>query len=130
MLELHVVAGILRDANGRVLITDRSRASTLQQYWEFPGGKIEDGESSVTALCRELREELGVAITSCQYLCRLKHDYTDVNATFVTIDFYTVDEWRGTPCGIEGQELKWLKPQQLHEANLLPADAPLIDRLS
>ena len=124
--KIHVAAGILIDADGRVLITDRSRADSMQKYWEFPGGKLATGESAEEALVRELDEELGIAIRSFDPLCSLEHDYTEMR---VAIDFFMVREWRGTPTGIEGQALQWLRPSELSPDLLLPADAPVIEIL-
>jgi 8-oxo-dGTP diphosphatase len=116
----------LIDADGRLLITDRSQATTMQDYWEFPGGKLADGESAVDALRRELGEELGIAITSCDHFHRLEHEYPD---TRVAIDFFLVRKWQGTPSGIEGQSLRWLRSSEILPGMLLPADAPLLDLL-
>lgn len=124
--KIHVAAGILIDADGRLLITDRSRAVSMQQYWEFPGGKLATGESADEALVRELAEELGITIRSFDHLCSLEHDYTEMR---VAIDFFMVSEWRGTPTGIEGQALRWLKPSEISPDLLLPADAPVLDAL-
>jgi len=123
---VHVAAGILFDAHGRVLIADRSRASTMQEYWEFPGGKRAGGESAAAALRRELVEELGVEIRSFEHFRNLQHDYSDLR---VAIDFYFVTSWAGTPSGREGQRLQWLKPSELSSGILLPADAPLVPLL-
>lgn len=123
---IHVAAGILIDADGRLLITDRSRADSMQQYWEFPGGKLATGESADEALVRELAEELGIAIHSFDHLCSLEHDYTEMR---VGIDFFTVRQWQGTPSGLEGQALQWLKPSEISPDLLLPADAPVLESL-
>jgi len=123
---LHVAAGILSDAHGRVLIADRSRAGTMQDYWEFPGGKLASGESADAALRRELAEELGIEISSFEHFRTLQHEYPDLH---VVIDFYTVTSWVGTPAGLEGQQLKWLRPEELSPGMLLPADAPLLEQL-
>jgi len=124
--KIHVAAGILIDADGRLLITDRSRAESMQQYWEFPGGKLATGETADGALVRELAEELGITIRSFDHLCSLEHDYTEMR---VAIDFFMVSEWRGIPTGIEGQALQWLKPSEISPGLLLPADAPVLDAL-
>ena len=123
---IHVAAGILIDADGRLLITDRSRADSMQQYWEFPGGKLATGESAAEALVRELAEELGITVRSFDHLCSLEHDYT---VMCVAIDFFIVREWQGTPAGIEGQALQWLKPPEISTDLLLPADAPVLETL-
>ena len=123
---LHVAAGILHDADGRVLITDRRHAKSMQEYWEFPGGKVRPGESSEDALRRELGEELGIEVTSCEFITRLGHDYPGMH---VEIDFFNVAGWQGAPSGVEGQALKWLRPEDLSPNLILPADVPVLDLL-
>ena len=121
-----VVAGILCNAGQQVLITDRSRASSMQSLWEFPGGKIESGESAAAALERELAEELGISNIRATHFRSLEHEYPDIH---VAIDFYVVTGWSGTPTGIEGQALRWIGTNELDPALLLPADVPIIAAL-
>lgn len=120
---IRVAAGILRDGDGQVLLTDRTHAGSMQQYWEFPGGKREQGEDGPAALGRELFEELGVQIESCEHLTTIDHEYPEQR---VCIDFYLVDSWRGSPQGREGQKLAWIPITELDAARILPADAPVI----
>jgi len=122
-----VVAGILRNANRQVLITDRKWAATLQDLWEFPGGKIEQGESAELALGRELAEELGIEALQFEHFRTLEHDYPDL---LVSIDFFIVSAWKGTPTGIEGQQLRWVSEDDLEAGLLLPADAPVVAALA
>ena len=124
--KVHVAAGILIDIEGRLLITDRLRASAMQEFWEFPGGKLASGESAEEALRRELVEELGIEITSCDHFHRLEHDYPEIR---VAIEFFLVRTWQGTPSGIEGQALRWLKPAEISPGLLLPADEPVLEML-
>ncbi len=124
--KIRVAAGILVDASGRILITDRLRAAAMQDLWEFPGGKLASGESPGSALRRELAEELGIEISSFDHFRNLEHDYPEMR---VVIDFYVVKAWQGVPSGMEGQELRWLKPSELSPDLLLPADAPLLEEL-
>lgn len=123
---LQVAAGILIDTRGRLLLSDRSRAESMREFWEFPGGKRLAGESAEAALSRELCEELGIEVTSCDPFHCLVHDYPELS---VEIDFYLVRTWRGTPRGLEGQELRWLRPEEISREVLLPADAPVLDML-
>lgn len=123
---IQVAAGILRDAEGRVLIADRSRADSMQDYWEFPGGKLAGGESAASALQRELVEELGIEIGAFNHLRRLLHEYPDFS---VVIDFYLVTSWAGIPSGVEGQRIKWLHPAAMPSGMLLPADEPILEAL-
>ncbi len=124
--KIHVAAGILFDANGRILNTDRSRANTMQEFWEFPGGKQASGESADAALRRELAEELGIEITSFEHFCRLEHDTPESR---VAIEFFLVSAWEGMPSGAEGQDLEWCMPMDVTAEMLLPADAPVLARL-
>jgi 8-oxo-dGTP diphosphatase len=121
-----VAAGILRDADDRVLITERLGDSPFAGLWEFPGGKIDDGETAPDALRRELDEELGIEIVVFEHFMHLRHDYDDRR---VKIDFFMVSEWHGRPAGIEGQGLRWLAADLLDEQDLLPADAPVVRAL-
>jgi 8-oxo-dGTP diphosphatase len=76
--------------------------------------------------CRELAEELGIEFTACEHFCSLEHDYPELR---VAIDFFLVRQWRGTPSGIEGQALQWLRPSDMSRELLLPADAPVLELL-
>ena len=98
----------------------------MQDFWEFPGGKLAEGESAKDALRRELGEELGIEITSCEHFHRLEHDYPDMR---VVIDFFLVRKWLGTPSGVEGQAVQWFSPSEMPPELLLPADAPILEQL-
>jgi len=123
---IRVAAGILTGADGRVLVTERLGDPAFPGYWEFPGGKIGDGECPDAALRRELSEELGIVAGECELLLSLDHRYPDRS---VSIDFYRVLTWRGIPSGLEGQAIRWVTATELAEIDLLPADAPVIDAL-
>jgi 8-oxo-dGTP diphosphatase len=123
---VQVVAAVLRDAGGRVLITQRPAGKHMGGYWEFPGGKIAPGESREQALRRELAEELGVALRRCHPLLQLRHDYPDRS---VELDVFEVDEYGGEPRGLEAQALKWVAAEELGGQALLPADRPIIEVL-
>jgi len=98
----------------------------MQEFWEFPGGKLIRGESAEDALRREITEELGIEITSCEHFYSLEHDYPGLQ---VAIDFFLVGKWHGTPRGCEGQALQWLHPSDMSPGLLLPADAPVLELL-
>ena len=126
MKHFHVAAGILRDAAGRVLITERLCDGPFNGLWEFPGGKIGVGESSRDALQRELAEELGIGVTAIQPFMDLHHDYPDRS---VDLEFFVVTAWQGEPKGLEGQGVRWVDPCDLDAAELLPADKPVVSAL-
>ncbi len=121
-----VAAGILRDQSGRVLIAERTGDHLFAGLWEFPGGKLKEGEESLSALSRELGEELGIEIVDQALFMSLEHDYPDRS---VSIDFYLIEHWLNTPESRDGQELKWIRPDELTEELLLPADGPVIKAL-
>lgn len=126
MDHFHVAAGILCDAEGRILIAERLGGGPFQGLWEFPGGKIADDESAAEALSRELAEELGIEITACASFMNLRHEYDD---RIVTIEFFIVSDWVSEPVGREGQALRWVPRERLDASELLPADVPVVEAL-
>ena len=126
MSHFHVAAGILRNAAGAVLITERLCDGPYNGLWEFPGGKVRTGESPAAALRRELREELGIDVDAVEPFMNLSHDYPDRS---VDLEFFLVTDWRGEPSGIEGQGIRWIDIAELNVDELLPADAPLVAAL-
>ena len=126
MQHFEVAAGILRDARGRVLITERLGGGPFHGMWEFPGGKIGPDESAKQALARELVEELGIEVGDAKHLMHIEHGYPDRS---VSIDFFVVSTWMNEPEGLEGQRLRWVEAASLADQNLLPADAPVIEAL-
>ena len=126
MKRLHVAAGILRDARDRVLVSERLADGPFDGLWEFPGGKIGAGETAAAALGRELAEELGIEVTDHRPFMDLNHDYPD---RAVRIEFFLVEAWHGKPAGREGQRLRWVHITDLDHAELLPADAPVVEAL-
>jgi 8-oxo-dGTP diphosphatase len=124
---VRVVAGVLRDSDGRVLISQRPPGKHMAGYWEFPGGKIAPGENGEQALARELTEELGVSLQRCHPLLQLRHDYDD---RIVELAVFLVDDYRGEPTSREAQAIRWVSPSELGAQALLPADRPIIDALN
>ena len=123
---INVVAGILRNAEGCILLAERIADPAMQGLWEFPGGKISDGESAEDALCRELSEELGIVVNRFEHFTSLQHQYSDRH---VAIDFYLVHAWLGMPTGCEGQRLDWRQPNDIDDDILLAADVSVLARL-
>ena len=120
-----VVAVALVDADGRVLITTRPEGKSMSGLWEFPGGKVKDGEIPETALVRELSEELGIDITeSCLApLSFASHVYDDFH---LLMPLYVCRVWKGDIKPLEGQDVKWVRPQRLGDYDMPPADKPLV----
>jgi 8-oxo-dGTP diphosphatase len=122
---LLVAACALVDADGRVLIAQRPQGKQLAGLWEFPGGKVEKGETPEECLIRELREEIGVE-TQAACLAPLtfaSHSYDDFH---LLMPLYVCRRFSGTPRPIEAQGLKWVRPRQMRDYPMPPADAPLI----
>lgn len=126
MIHFDVAAGILCDAEGRILIAERLGGGPFHGLWEFPGGKIKADETSGQALSRELAEELGIEATAYSSFMNLRHEYDD---RIVTIEFFIVSEWKCEPVGREGQELRWVPANLLKAEELLPADMPVVAAL-
>jgi 8-oxo-dGTP diphosphatase len=113
-------------ADGTVLLAQRPVGKAYAGYWEFPGGKIEPGESPHQALCRELHEELGIEVmTAYPWLLRI---FTYPHAT-VRLHFFRVCAWRGEPHGREGQQLSWQQLSDISVAPILPANGPILRAL-
>lgn len=120
-----VSAVALIDADGRVLLAQRPEGKSMAGLWEFPGGKIEPGETPEAALIRELHEELGIDTwTSCLApLTFASHSYADFH---LLMPLFACRKWEGIPQAKEGQTLKWVRPQDLRDFAMPPADIPLI----
>ncbi|HEY5791228.1 MAG TPA: Nudix family hydrolase [Gammaproteobacteria bacterium] len=123
---LHVVAAVLRDAAGRVLLSRRPDHLHQGGLWEFPGGKVEPGEGADAALCRELREELGIVAAGSRPLLLVDHAYHDLR---VLLDVREVDRWSGEPHPHEGQALRWADATTLDPAEFPAADRPVLTAL-
>jgi 8-oxo-dGTP diphosphatase len=120
-----VSAVALIDPDGRVLLAQRPEGKSMAGLWEFPGGKIEAGETPEEALIRELHEELGIDTwSSCLApLTFASHAYEDFH---LLMPLFACRRWNGTPQSREGQALKWVKAQDLKNFAMPPADVPLI----
>ena len=126
MQPVQVAVGVLGDAAGRVLIARRAADSHQGGLWEFPGGKLEPGETLQQALDRELHEELGVRVLATEPLIRVLHHYPGRS---VLLDVHRVLAWSGEPSAREGQPLRWVCPATMTGLNFPAADHPIINAL-
>lgn len=123
---IEVVAGIIRDAGGRILLARRTEGRDLAGLWEFPGGKREPDESPEAALIRELHEELGIDVEIGAALINVPQTYPDKR---LQLDVRMIDHWRGAVRGREGQALAWAPPHRLAGYAMPPADRPVVAAL-
>ncbi|WP_420548668.1 8-oxo-dGTP diphosphatase MutT [Curvivirga sp.] len=123
-----VVAVAMVDPDGRVLIAKRPEGKSMAGLWEFPGGKVDEGETPEAALIRELQEELGIDTReSCLApVTFASHEYDDFH---LLMPLYVCRMWEGEPQSKEGQELAWVRPVKLRDYPMPPADIPLIAML-
>ena len=123
-----VAACALVDPDGRVLISKRPQGKSMAGLWEFPGGKVEEGEVPEHALIRELREELGIDVTEACLapLTFASHAYEEFH---LLMPLYVCRRWNGFVRPLEGQDLAWVKPGKLANYEMPPADKPLIAHL-
>ncbi len=122
-----VVAAVLQQPDGRFLLAQRPPGKAYAGYWEFPGGKVEDGESPFAALSRELHEELGITVSTAYPWIIREFDYPHAA---VRLDFFRIRDWRGELQGREGQAFAWQRLDALDVAPLLPANGPILKALA
>jgi 8-oxo-dGTP diphosphatase len=118
-----VAAAVIRGVDGRILITRRADTQHQGGLWEFPGGKVEEGEAVRAALARELQEELGIAVTAARPLIKVRHDYPDKQ---VLLDVWEVTGFTGEPHGAEGQPLAWVSVRELPNYDFPEANRPIV----
>lgn len=129
-LLLHVAAVALVDADGRILIQQRPEGKPAAGLWEFPGGKIEQGETPEQALVRELREELGIDTeTSCLAPATFASEASDHSDRHLVLLLFVCRRWKGTPQPLEGGALRWVRVRDLHDLAMPKPDRPLIGLL-
>ncbi len=124
-----VAACALVDTDGRVLIAERPAGRPMAGLWEFPGGKVEAGETPEATLIRELKEELGIVVQEACLapLTFASHAYPDFH---LLMPLYVCRRWEGTVIALEGQNLAWVRPNRLRDYPMPPADVPLISHLT
>ncbi|MDQ2075097.1 Nudix family hydrolase [Marinimicrobium sp. ABcell2] len=124
---VHVAVGVLEDELGRVLIARRPDHVHQGGLWEFPGGKVDPGETLDLALRRELWEELGIQVQATEPLIQIRHHYPDKS---VLLDVHKITRFEGEPHGNEGQPVQWVKPHRLREYRFPAANVPIISALN
>jgi 8-oxo-dGTP diphosphatase len=126
-----VVAAALVDAKGRVLLQQRLAGRAMAGLWEFPGGKVEEGERPEAALVRELEEELGVAADSAglEPAAFASAESPGGAGRHMLLLLYICRQWRGEPRPLDAAALKWVRPEEMPALAMPPADRPLIARL-
>lgn len=126
-VRIHVAAAAILDEQGRVLISQRPAHVHQGGLWEFPGGKLEPGETAMDALQRELHEELGISVLAARPLIRIVHDYSE---KAVLLDVWRVHDFAGTAAGCEGQAIEWVKVEDLGDYPFPGANKPIIKAVS
>jgi 8-oxo-dGTP diphosphatase len=127
-IRIHVAVGIIFNPDkDKVLITKRTVKQHLAGYWEFPGGKVEKNEDVVSALSRELYEELGIFVNSAKKFTTISYDYPDKK---VLLDVWKIEDWHGEPSSRENQELNWIKIDNLKFYAFPEANKHIIQSLS
>ncbi|WP_293238318.1 Nudix family hydrolase [Paludibacterium sp.] len=124
---IEVVAGVLMRPDGGYMLGSRPEGKPYAGYWEFPGGKVEPGESFEQALARELEEEMGIRMTRASYWLTRVHHYEHAS---VRLRFFRVWEWQGEPRPLEGQRFAWMAPGTATVEPMLPANGPILKALS
>ena len=126
MKQLQISVGIIRNPQGEIFITQRAADAHMANKLEFPGCKIEAGESAEQALVRELQEEVGITVSSSRLFDKLEYQFPDRH---ITLWFFLVENWQGEPWGKEGQPGRWMAGQTLDQEAFPPANEPVINKL-
>lgn len=121
---VHVAVGVILGSDGRILLAKRPDHLHMGGRWEFPGGKVEDGESIQQAMSRELKEELAIDVLQMEKLIEVRHDYGEKQ---VFLDTWCVTEFSGKPRGVEGQELAWVSAGELADYHFPDANQPIVE---
>ncbi|MEZ5573678.1 MAG: 8-oxo-dGTP diphosphatase MutT [Halioglobus sp.] len=126
MSPLHVAVGVILNPDRKILITRRAPEAHQGDLWEFPGGKVESGETLAVALQRELREELGIVIGRTSALLQVRHDYADKS---VLLDVHVVWDFSGDARPLEAQPMAWVTSQELTDYAFPAANLPIVDAI-
>jgi 8-oxo-dGTP diphosphatase len=124
---LHVAVGVIVNADGKILIAKRPLSAHQGGLWEFPGGKVDAGETIERALVRELHEELAIDVLASQPLIQIRHHYPDKS---VLLDVHKITQFLGTPIGNEGQPIQWVDAKELNNFAFPAANRPIISAIN
>lgn len=123
---IHVVAGIICNSIGEILVALRPKHVLQGGLWEFPGGKIEAGETPFQALVRELQEEINIHVVRAKHFMSLQHQYPE---RVVMLEVWQIEEFDGTPHGNEGQEIRWVTAHVLAELDFPEGNREVVELL-
>ncbi|MGO4998003.1 8-oxo-dGTP diphosphatase MutT [Oceanisphaera sp. W20_SRM_FM3] len=121
-----VAVGVIENAQGEIFICRRNANQHQANKWEFPGGKVEAGETVAQALARELAEEVGISVLACEPFMQIEHDYGDKH---VTLAIRKVTAFSGEPHGLEGQPSRWVAVSELEQYDFPEANGPIVAKL-
>lgn len=124
--QIHVAVGVIQDSNEQILIAKRPQHLHQGGKWEFPGGKVEDTETTSEALIRELKEEVNLDVLNTYPLMEIHHDYGDKK---VFLDVHWVKDFSGQATGVEGQEIEWVKMDQLSQYDFPEANNAILNKI-
>ena len=122
-----VAVGVIENAQGEIFICQRNAQQHQANKWEFPGGKVETGETVAQALARELAEEVGITVQACEPLMQIEHDYGDKQ---VVLAIRKVTAFTGEPHGLEGQPSRWVPVDELSQYDFPDANGPIVEKLT
>jgi 8-oxo-dGTP diphosphatase len=123
---IHVVAAVIKDKQDNILISKRPDHVHLGGLWEFPGGKVDAGESARQALSRELEEELAIDVQGAEPFLEVRHSYPDKS---VFLDIWLVDQFAGEARGNEGQSIAWVQRAELANYDFPEGNKPIVEKL-
>ena len=123
---VRVAVGVIENTQGEIFICRRHANQHQAHKWEFPGGKVESGETEEQALARELAEEVGITVLACEPFMQIEHDYGDKQ---VTLAIHKVTGFSGEPHGLEGQPCRWVAVSELEQYDFPEANGPIVAKL-
>lgn len=126
MKRIEIAIGIIRSQDRQIFITQRGENSHLAGFWEFPGGKVEKGETPFGALCRELAEEVDIHIHHAEFLKTVEYQYDN---RYIVIHVFLIEEWDGDPFAAEGQPSRWVDEEELNADDFPDANRTIIEML-